>query len=276
MKWPALTVLPWTHEVLQHEHHSGSGPWCHTRCSLLSVARPSLGQCSKPCSQTWNPQITQATAQRKPKAARFCATSDAAVQMCAVPMHWSAWASGALGWAAAGDSSSGSHVSWREAGPQRWERAEVLPPLPLLQPGGLGHDFILPAHTRACSPFPRSRDPEEQSFSGSLHGNSWLGPAGFRGICHHTHIKSQNVRGTKGRKQQERSHASIPSMQFPFTALDLKAPWQTSFSHFTPTDYGCGRVCVLLLIPSESPFLLDERSLLNWYFGSHHVMLAKC
>lgn len=63
-------------------------------------------------------------------------------------------------------------------------------------------------------------------------------------ICHHTHTKSQNVRGTKGCKQQECSHASVPSMQFPFTALDLNAPWQKSFSHFTPTDYGCGGVCV--------------------------------
>lgn len=139
------------------------------------------------------------------------------------------------------------------------------------------HNLILPVHTRACSLFPCSRVSEELAFSGSRHWNPWLGSAGFRGICHHTHIKSQNVRRTKGHKQQEYSHASIPSMQLPFTALDLKAPWQASFSHFTPTDYGCERVCVcvLLQIPSESPFFFYERSLLNQYFGSHHVMLAK-
>lgn len=74
-------------------------------------------------------------------------------------------------------------------------------------------------------------------------------------ICHHTHIKSQNVRGTKGHKQQECSHASVPSMQFPFTALDLNAPWQTSFSHFTPTDYGCGRVCVTANTQREPIFV---------------------
>lgn len=106
------------------------------------------------------------------------------------------------------------------------------------------HNLILPVHTRACSLFPFSHVSEELSFSGSRHWNPRLGSAGFRGICHHTHIKSQNVRGTKGHKQQEHSHASVPSMQFSFTALDLKAPWQTSFSHFTPTDYGRGRVCV--------------------------------
>lgn len=106
------------------------------------------------------------------------------------------------------------------------------------------HNLILSVHTRACSLFPCSQVSAELSFSGRRHWNPWLGSAGFRGTCHHTHIKSQNVRGTKGHKQQEHSHASIPSMQFSFTALDLKAPWQGSFSHFTPSDYGCGCVCV--------------------------------
>lgn len=125
--------------------------------------------------------------------------------------------------------------------------------------GEPGHTLILPAHTRAHSLFPHSRVSEEQSFPGSQHGNPWLGSAGFRGICHHTHIKSQNVRGTKGCKQQERSHASVPSMQFPFTALDLKAPWQTSFSHFTPPDYGCGRVCVTANTQREPIFVGWEK-----------------
>lgn len=157
------------------------------------------------------------------------------------------------------------------------------------QLGEPGHSLILPGHTRAGSLFPHSHISEEPSSSVSLHWNPWLGSAGFRGICHHTHIKSQNVRGTKGHKQQEHSHASVPSMQFPFTALDLKAPWQTSFAHFTPTDYGCVCVCVTAHTQQEPIFAgwekpaelilgkpsCDVSQMLTLFFFTHILLGAR-
>lgn len=214
----------------------------------------------------------------------FCANSNAIVQIWAVLIRLSAWAWSilreALSWAAA-HSGSGRAIPCREGGSYgRGLKCFLLCIyFECNQLGEPGHNLILPAHTMACSLFPCSHASEEQSSSGSLHWNSWLGSAGFRGICHHTHIKSQNVRGTKGRKQQDRFSCLRSKHAVPIHSSGSESCLAnilfTFYTHWLWV-WGCGGVCVLLLIPSKSPFFLDERSLLNWYFGSHHVMLAKC
>lgn len=71
------------------------------------------------------------------------------------------------------------------------QRAEVLPRFlhfECNEPAGPGHNSVLPAHTRACSLFPHSCVSEGWSFSSSLHWNSWLASAGFRGnLSSHPH-----------------------------------------------------------------------------------------